>query len=96
VFHVVPFLLNQTLSKLQEDLKACRNELHASKETTNTLQEDLKTCRSELDAAKETTKTLLKEKYLLEQKIQRLEKKKNDEVFYASYTHIQMYLHQLK
>ena len=84
MFHFVPFLLKQTLSKPQEDLKACRIELHASKETTKTLQEDLKTCRNELDASKETTKTLLKEKYLLEQKLQRLEKKKNDEVFYAS------------
>ncbi|XP_020265436.1 kinesin-like protein KIN-14I [Asparagus officinalis] len=69
----------QALSKLQEELKAFRNDLHASKETTKTLQEDLKTCRNELDASKETAKTLTKEKFLLEQKIQRLEKKKNDE-----------------
>lgn len=47
----------QTLSKLQEELRQCKEELHVSNETS---------------------KTLLKEKSLLEQKIQRLEKK-NDE-----------------
>lgn len=69
----------QTFSKLQEDLKACRNELHISKETIKTAQEDLKACRNELDASKENAKTIAKEKFLLEQKMQRLEKKKNDE-----------------
>ncbi|XP_064979395.1 kinesin-like protein KIN-14I isoform X1 [Musa acuminata AAA Group] len=48
----------KSLSKTQEDLKACMKELHASKESY---------------------KTLLKEKSLFEQKIQRLEKRKNDE-----------------
>ncbi|PKA52840.1 Kinesin-like calmodulin-binding protein like [Apostasia shenzhenica] len=52
-------LLQQTISKLQEDLKMRINELHA---------------------AKDTIKALLKEKLLLEQKIQRFEKKKNDEI----------------
>lgn len=70
------------LSEVQEDLKACRNELHASKETIKALQDNLKICRNELDASKETAKTLLKENFLLEQKIQRLERKKNEEVFF--------------
>lgn len=69
----------QASSKLQEDLKVCRNELHASKDTINTLQEDLKACRNELDASKENGKMFEKERFLLEQKIQRLEKKKYDE-----------------
>lgn len=62
----------QTQSKLQE-------ELHASKETTRILQEELSACRKELDASNNYSKALLKEKLLLEQKIQSLEKNKNDE-----------------
>ncbi|KAI0502235.1 hypothetical protein KFK09_017182 [Dendrobium nobile] len=43
-------------------------------------QEDLRIRTKELQASKDTIKTLLKEKFLLEQKIQRTEKKKNDEI----------------
>ncbi|KAJ6809319.1 kinesin-like protein KIN-14I [Iris pallida] len=45
----------------------------------NKLQEELKACRNELLASKDTAKALLKDKLLLEQRIQRLEKKKIDE-----------------
>ncbi|XP_039124064.1 kinesin-like protein KIN-14I isoform X2 [Dioscorea cayenensis subsp. rotundata] len=43
------------------------------------IQEELKACVQELHASRESCKTLMKDKMLLEQKIQRLEKKKNDE-----------------
>ncbi|XP_008781684.1 kinesin-like protein KIN-14I isoform X2 [Phoenix dactylifera] len=47
-------------------------------ETLSKLQEELRQCKEELHASNETSKTLLKEKSLLEQKIQRLEKKNNE------------------
>lgn len=47
----------------------------------NKAQEDLIAGIKELHKSKESYKILLKEKYLLEQKIQNLEEKKSDEVF---------------
>ncbi|KAG0461730.1 hypothetical protein HPP92_022027 [Vanilla planifolia] len=62
------------------DATYIRNGFHDSQnQTLSKLQEDLKIRTSELQASKDTIKTLLKEKLLLEQKIQRLEKKKKDE-----------------
>ncbi|KAH0453163.1 hypothetical protein IEQ34_017487 [Dendrobium chrysotoxum] len=56
-----------------------RNGVNNS-QTIRKLQEDLKICTNELQASKDTIKSLLKEKLLLEQKIQILEKKKKDEI----------------
>ncbi|PKU61964.1 Kinesin-like calmodulin-binding protein like [Dendrobium catenatum] len=50
------------------------------KQTIRKLQEDLKIYTNELQASKDTIKSLLKEKLLLEQKIQIFEKKKKDEI----------------
>ncbi|XP_020588180.1 kinesin-like protein KIN-14I isoform X2 [Phalaenopsis equestris] len=49
-------------------------------QTISKLQEDLMMHNNELQASKDNIKKLLKEKLLLEQKIQKLEKKKNDEI----------------
>ncbi|KAI0496463.1 hypothetical protein KFK09_022780 [Dendrobium nobile] len=56
-----------------------RNSVNNS-QTIRKLQEDLKICTNELQASKDTIKSLLKEKLLLEQKIQIFEKKKKDEI----------------
>ncbi|XP_020688183.2 kinesin-like protein KIN-14I isoform X2 [Dendrobium catenatum] len=56
-----------------------RNSVNNS-QTIRKLQEDLKIYTNELQASKDTIKSLLKEKLLLEQKIQIFEKKKKDEI----------------
>ncbi|KAK8964762.1 hypothetical protein KSP40_PGU008236 [Platanthera guangdongensis] len=61
------------------DAGSLRNGFNNS-QTISKLQDDLKIRTNELQASKYTIKTLLKEKLLLEQKIQRFEKKKNDEI----------------
>lgn len=97
MFCFVFSLVKQTVSKLQEDLKVCRNDLHAAKETIRTLQEDLKACKNELDASKENAKMLGKEKLLLEQNIRRLEKRNTEEVFYLimfQNIHVYIYIHK--
>ncbi|XP_008782799.2 kinesin-like protein KIN-14I isoform X1 [Phoenix dactylifera] len=58
-------------------MKSTRNNC-SDTETLSKIQEELRQCREELHASNETSKMLLKEKSLLEQKIQMLEKK-NDE-----------------
>jgi hypothetical protein len=44
--------------------------------------EELKSCQKELDASKEISKKLMMERNMLEQKIQRLERAKAEEVFF--------------
>lgn len=44
------------------------------------LKEELKSCQKELDASKEVSKKLMSEKILLDQKVQRLERMKSEEV----------------
>lgn len=44
------------------------------------LKEELKSCQKELDASKEVSKKLMSEKNLLDQKVQRLERMKSEEV----------------
>lgn len=44
------------------------------------LKEDLKSCQKELDATREVSKKLMSEKHILEQKVQRLERMKSEEV----------------
>jgi len=46
------------------------------------LKEELKSYQKELDASKEVSKKLMSEKNLLEQKVQRLERMKNEEVIF--------------
>jgi hypothetical protein len=46
------------------------------------LEEELKSCQKELDASKEISKKLMMERNMLEQKIQRLERAKAEEVFF--------------
>ncbi|WOK95314.1 kinesin-like calmodulin-binding protein [Canna indica] len=68
-------------SKYRKDdliMAAMKNDSVDNKTLSKT-QEDLKTCMKELQASKESYKVLQKEKSLLEQKIQRLEKMKADE-----------------
>jgi hypothetical protein len=45
------------------------------------LEEELKSCQKELDASKEISQKLMMERNMLEQKIQRLERAKTEEVF---------------
>ena len=45
------------------------------------LEEELKSCQTELDVSKESSKKLIMERNMLEQKIQRLERAKSEEVF---------------
>jgi hypothetical protein len=49
----------------------------------NKIQEDTKACTREMHASKEVARKLLMEKTLLEQKIQRIEKIRTDEVSYS-------------
>jgi hypothetical protein len=44
------------------------------------LKEELKSYQKELDASKEVSKKLMSEKNILDQKVQRLERMKNEEV----------------
>jgi hypothetical protein len=44
------------------------------------LEEELKSYQKELDASKEVSKKLMLEKNILDQKVQRLERMKNEEV----------------
>jgi hypothetical protein len=44
------------------------------------LEEELKSYQKELDASKEVSKKLMSEKNILDQKVQRLERMKNEEV----------------
>jgi hypothetical protein len=44
------------------------------------LKEELKSYQKELDASKEVSKKLMLEKNILDQKVQRLERMKNEEV----------------
>lgn len=44
------------------------------------VKEELKSCQKELDASREVSKKLMSEKHLLEQKVQRLERMKSEEV----------------
>jgi hypothetical protein len=46
------------------------------------LKEELKSYEKELDASKEVSKKLMSEKNLLDQKVQRLERIKNEEVIF--------------
>jgi hypothetical protein len=46
------------------------------------LKEDLKSYQKELDASKQVSKKLMSEKNLLDQKVQRLERMKNEEVIF--------------
>jgi hypothetical protein len=46
------------------------------------LKEELKSCQKELDVSKEISKKLTMEKHLLDQKVQRLERMKNEEVIF--------------
>ena len=45
------------------------------------LEEELKSCQKELAASKEVSKKLIMERNMLEQRIQRLERAKSEEVF---------------
>lgn len=47
------------------------------------IQEDMKACTREMHASKEVARKLLMEKTLLEQKIQRLERMRTDEVLHS-------------
>jgi len=46
------------------------------------LKEELKSYQKELDASKEVSKKLMSEKNLLDQKVQKLERMKNEEVIF--------------
>jgi hypothetical protein len=46
------------------------------------LKEELKSYQKELDASKEVSKKLMSEKNLLDQKVQRLERMKSEEVIF--------------
>lgn len=46
------------------------------------LKEELKSYQKELDASKEVSKKLMSEKNLLDQKVQRLERLKSEEVIF--------------
>ena len=46
------------------------------------LKEELKSYQKELDASKEVLKKLMSEKNLLDQKVQKLERMKNEEVIF--------------
>jgi hypothetical protein len=46
------------------------------------LKEELKSCQKELDVSKEILKKLTMEKHLLDQKVQRLERMKSEEVIF--------------
>ncbi|XP_010928759.1 kinesin-like protein KIN-14I isoform X2 [Elaeis guineensis] len=58
-------------------MKGTRNNC-SDTETLSKIQEELRQCREELHASNETSRMLLKEKSLLEQKIQLLVKKNNE------------------
>ncbi|KAJ0988105.1 hypothetical protein J5N97_006461 [Dioscorea zingiberensis] len=73
--------LNGSNNRTKTDAFTMTNTRNNSDDTQalKKIQEELKVCTQELHASKESFKTLMKDKLLLEQKIQRLEKKKNDE-----------------
>ena len=48
------------------------------------LKEELKSCHKELDASKEALKKSMSEKNLLDQKVQRLERMKSEEVIFLN------------
>ena len=48
------------------------------------LKEELKSCQKQLDASKEALKKLMSEKNLLDQKVQRLERMKSEEVIFLN------------
>jgi hypothetical protein len=50
------------------------------------LKEELKSCQKELDVSKEILKKLTMEKHLLDQKVQRLERMKSEEVIFCLIT----------
>lgn len=54
--------------------------LFVTKKMVTKLKEELKSCQKELDASKEASKKLMSERNLLDQKVQRLERMKSEEV----------------
>ena len=58
--------------------------LLVSKKMVTKLKEELKSCHKQLDASKEALKKLMSEKNLLDQKVQRLERMKSEEVIFLN------------
>jgi len=58
--------------------------LLVSKKMVTKLKEELKSCQKQLDASKEALKKSMSEKNLLDQKVQRLERMKSEEVIFLN------------